>query len=230
MAATESVVGVIAAHPDDEVLGCGGTIARLSRDGEVHILILGEGISARYQHRTDASQADVHSLQDDATEAAGLLGASSMEMAGLPDNRFDTLPLLDVIKQVERWIAAHGPTVLYTHHAGDLNIDHAITARSVLTATRPVPGCLVREVYAFEVGSSTEWSFDRFAPPFRPTMFVDISDSIETKIRAMEAYRSERRGYPHPRSAAAIRATAQRWGSVAGVSCAEAFDVVRLTR
>jgi LmbE family N-acetylglucosaminyl deacetylase len=220
----------IVAHPDDEVLTCGATLARFAADGEVHIRILGEGITSRYATREVAATTDVAQLWDDAREVGRLLGAKSVELAGLPDNRFDSLALLDVIKQVEAWLAELTPDTVYTHHPGDLNIDHVITARAVLTATRPVAGCPVRDVYAGEVPSASEWAFQSFAPAFRPSVFVDVSATIDTKLEAMRRYEGEARTFPHPRSPEALRAIAKRWGSVAGVPYAEAFELVRSLR
>jgi LmbE family N-acetylglucosaminyl deacetylase len=223
-------VAVIAAHPDDEVLGCGATIARLSRDVEVRILILGEGHSSRFVARDDAPAEGFARLRSDAQRAADIVGAASIEFAGLPDNRFDSIALLDVIKPIEMWLSQVRPSVLYTHHPGDLNIDHSVTFRAAMTATRPMSGETVRDIYAFEVGSSTEWSFQRVSPVFRPNVFVDVTDVIERKVEAMRAYTSEARPFPHPRSPEGIRATAQRWGSVVGTAFAEAFELIRSLR
>jgi LmbE family N-acetylglucosaminyl deacetylase len=223
---------VVAAHPDDEVLGCGGTIAGLAAAGhDVHLAILGEGISSRHGRREEASAADLQALQADAQAAAAALGARGVVFGGLPDNRFDQVALLDVIKQVEAWVATYRPAAIYTHHPGDLNVDHGVVFRAVLTATRPgAASVTVPDVYAFEVASSTEWSFQRIDPPFRPSVFVDISATLDRKIAAMECYRSERRGAPHPRSPDALRAAAARWGSVAGMPAAEAFELIRSLR
>jgi LmbE family N-acetylglucosaminyl deacetylase len=120
--------------------------------------------------------------------------------------------------------------VVYTHHPGDLNIDHALTYRAALTATRPLAGSVVRELYSFEIASSTEWAFQSLTPAFRPNTFVDVSTTIEQKIRAMEAYEREVRTFPHPRSPEALRAIAQRWGSVMGTQYGEAFELIRAVR
>ena len=221
---------VVAAHPDDEVLGCGGTMARLGLEHEVHVAILGEGISSRSPRREEASKEALRHLQDEARAASALLRARSIEFGGLPDNRFDELPLLEVVKQVERWVERVRPEAIYTHHPGDLNIDHAMTFRAVLTASRPISGGPVKDLYAFEVPSSTEWAFQRLEPVFRPTVFVNISDMIETKIQALQQYAGEMRVFPHPRSPEALRAIARRWGSVVGVECAEAFELIRSVR
>ena len=222
---------VIAAHPDDEVLGCGGTIARLTQEGhDVYITILGEGITSRYEKREEADQALVKELQGRCQKATELLGAKDLFLYDLPDNRFDTVPLLDVIKIVEELIERLRPQVVYTHHGGDLNIDHVIVHRAVLTATRPVRDKPVREIYAFEVPSSTEWGFQQFEPGFRPNVFVDISKTINIKVKALSCYDTEVRAFPHPRSPEAICAISRRWGTVIGREAVEAFEMIRSIR
>ena len=225
-----TVAAVIAAHPDDEVLGCGGTIARFAADHDVRIAILCEGEAARYKERGDAPASKIQALRQAARVAADILGANSVDLLGLPDQRLDTLPLIEVTHAIEEWLSQIDPTVVYTHHPGDLNLDHTITARAVMTATRPLPGSRVREVYAFEIPSSTEWSFQQIQPVFRPNTFVDVGATIDAKVRAMEAYAREARPFPHPRSPEAIRAIAQRWGSVVGTGHAEAFELIRSIR
>ena len=219
---------VVAAHPDDEVLGCGGTIARLAAEGaEVRIAILAEGITSRYQQREQADQDALRRLHADVQECARILGASGISLHGFPDNRMDTVALLDVVKVVEGLIELHRPQRIYTHHPGDLNVDHLITHRAVMTATRPCNASPVAEVFAFEVPSSTEWAFQRIEPAFCANTFVNIGGHLEKKIAAMQAYRSEVRPFPHPRSPEALTAIARRWGSVAGCEAAEAFELIR---
>jgi LmbE family N-acetylglucosaminyl deacetylase len=222
---------IIASHPDDEVLGCGGTIARLSKEGHaVHVAILGEGVTSRYSQRERADTQLVTALRDCARKAAELLGAKDLSFSDLPDNRFDTVPLLDVVKIIEGLVEQLKPDAVYTQHGGDLNVDHVVTCRATMTATRPMTGGIVKAVYTYEVASSTEWAFQKFSPLFRPNVFVDITDTLDRKIQAMEFYESEARAFPHPRSPEALRAMAQRWGSVAGVRAAEAFELVREIR
>ena len=222
---------IVAAHPDDEVLGCGGTVPILANAGhEVHLTILGEGVTSRFPTREEADPSQLEDLQAQSREVAKLLGAKTVELHGLPDNRFDTLPLLDVVKIVEETVERLRPETVYVHHEGDLNVDHQVANRAVLTATRPMPGSPVEDVYAFEVPSSTEWNFNRSGTVFRPNVFQDISETLDLKIRALSTYAGEVRVFPHPRSEESIQAIAHRWGSVAGCAAAEAFELLRAVR
>jgi LmbE family N-acetylglucosaminyl deacetylase len=219
---------VVAAHPDDEVLGCGGTIARRVGEGNnVYVAILGEGITSRYDNREDADQELIESLKETSRKVGTLLGVEKMYLHDFPDNQFDTVPLLDVVKTIEDIIDEVRPEVVFTQHGGDLNIDHNIVYRATLTATRPMTDCPVQKVYGYEVASSTEWAFQEFSPPFRPNTFVGVEESLEKKIEAMQMYESESRSYPHPRSPKSIRAIARNWGRTAGMQAAEAFELVR---
>jgi LmbE family N-acetylglucosaminyl deacetylase len=218
----------VAAHPDDEVLGCGGTLARHAISGDtVAVAILGEGATSRAQRREDAEEADVQVLAEAAGKAAETLSASLLLMGDLPDNRFDTVPLLEVVKLVEGLVDDFGPDIVYTHHSGDLNVDHRVAHQAVVTATRPSGARLVGDVYAFEVPSSTDWAFGACGRAFEPNVFIDITDTMDAKLRAMMCYGSEVRPYPHPRSPEAMEACARRWGSIAGFGAAEAFALVR---
>lgn len=222
---------IVAAHPDDEVLGCGGTIARLAIEkNEVFIAILGEGITSRFIERNEADIKLIQALHDRSSQVAGFLGAKDLFLYSLPDNRFDTVPLLDIVRKIEGLIDKVKPSVIYTHFAGDLNIDHVITHRAVLTATRPIEGHPVKEIYAFEVPSSTEWAFGQYNGAFNPNVFVDISETLELKIKAMELYESESQHFPHPRSTEALKASAHYRGSAVGFEAAEAFELIRETR
>lgn len=222
---------VVAAHPDDEVLGCGATMARLVREGhEVSIAIMGEGITSRHAQRQEADAEQLSRLHQQAHAAASEVKAKDVVLFKLPDNRLDTVALLDVVKLIEDLVEKLKPEVIYTHHPGDLNIDHGVVHRAVLTATRPMIGQPVRDIYAFEIPSSTEWAFQRLEPSFRPNVFVEVSATLETKIKALACYESEARKFPHPRSPESLRAVAARWGTVAGCQAAEAFELVRSVR
>lgn len=220
---------IVAAHPDDEVLGCGGTIARHADRGDrVDILILSEGATSRMALRDrHAMQDELRRLHSSAHAASSILGAS-VTLHDFPDNRMDSVDLLDVVKRVEAVISAVRPSIVYTHHAGDLNIDHRIVHEAVITACRPFPGQCVRTLLFFEVPSSTEWQASNAAPVFHPNWFVPIETTLERKLRAMEAYASEMRAFPHPRSTQSLEHLARWHGASIGSMAAEAFMVGRM--
>tara|TARA_A100001011_G_scaffold400317_1_gene514070 strand:+ start:789 stop:1484 length:696 start_codon:yes stop_codon:yes gene_type:complete len=219
---------VVAAHPDDEVLGCGGTISKLSKSGsDVYIAILGEGITSRYDKRKDADLKLIEDLHEKSRRASKILGAKDLFMFSLPDNRFDTVPFLDIVKIIEKLIEELKPSVIYTHYGGDLNIDHKITSRAVITSTRPIKDRPVKDIYAFEVPSSTEWAFGQYQGGFNPTAFMDVSKTLNMKLKAMQVYDSEMDSFPHPRSSKGLNALAQYRGSSVGLEAAEGFEVVR---
>lgn len=222
---------IIVAHPDDEVLGCGGTIARLASEGKhVFIAILGEGITSRAERREMSDQKQIKVLHKQSKKVVHLLGAKDLFLQHFPDNRFDTVPLLEIAKTIEDLISNLKPEVIYTHHGGDLNIDHVVVNRAVLTATRPMKDQWVREIYAFEIPSSTDWAFHQFEPHFRPNVFMEISKTLKIKLKAMRLYKTEIRAFPHPRSPEVIQAIARRWGGLAGCEAAEAFELIRAIR
>ena len=216
------------AHPDDEVLACGGTLKKLSLAGhQITIAILGEGITSRYEKREDAETQKLNTLHECTEAAAKIMGATQLVHRNLPDNRFDSVDMLDVVKIVEDLVEETQPETIYTHQGSDLNVDHGVVHRAVLTATRPMRGQVVKNVLTCQIASSTEWSFQQFQPAFHPSVFVDISETLEAKIAAMEAYKSEARTFPHPRSPEALRAQAVNWGAAVGFDAAEAFQLVR---
>lgn len=225
---TASVL-IVAAHPDDEVLGCGGTIARHADAGDVvNILIVAEGATSR-QGQRDRAQAteDFSALKQAAQTASSVLGAAGVELLNFPDNRLDSLDRLDLIKQIEERIALHQPQVVYVHHAGDVNIDHRRLHEAVVTACRPVPDQPVRRLLSFEVASSTEWQPPGSAPAFQPNWFVDISTQWKRKCLALEAYTTEMRPWPHARSIKTLEHLARWRGAQVGVGAAEAFCLLR---
>ncbi len=216
-------VAVIVAHPDDEALGAGGTMAVHARRGDtVHPIFLADGVGARGQ---DAAAAEKRAQAG--RLAASALGAGPPRFLGFPDNRLDTVALLEIIQSIEQIIAAIRPDTVYTHHQGDLNIDHAICHRAVLTACRPLPQCTVRRIYAMEVLSSTEWGSPSAVHGFTPTHFVDVTTTAAAKRRALEAYVEEMRDFPHARSFEAVEALMKIRGAAVGLGAAEAFAVLR---
>lgn len=222
-------VVVLAAHPDDELLGEGGTIRRLADEGvSVHAVILAEGLTSRCIKRSDLNPLELTRLQEDARKAAKEVGYAGIDFCGLPDNRMDGMELLNIIKMIQSYIEKYRPDTIFTHHHGDLNVDHKITCEAVLTAARPVGAYGVEKIYAFETPSSTEWNYT-YREPFRPNVFFDVSDTIEAKIRGMACYTSETASYPHPRSPEALRALASYRGSSVGFKMAEGFMLLRET-
>lgn len=220
---------VVAAHPDDEVLGCGGTIARHADAGDsVQVLILAEGATSRQQQRDrDLAIDELSALAQAAQKAGAILGAAAVELLDLPDNRLDSLDRLDLIKQIEAFIDRHRPEIIYVHHAGDVNVDHRRLHEAVVTACRPTPCHPVRRLLSYEVASSTEWQPPGSAPGFQPNWFVDITAQWPRKREALEAYATEMRPWPHARSILALEHLARWRGSQVGVEAAEAFSLLR---
>ncbi|MET3682977.1 LmbE family N-acetylglucosaminyl deacetylase [Alkalibacillus flavidus] len=221
---------VIAAHPDDEILGCGGTVVDHIRRGDnVYSVILAEGITSRdHQRNRDVRHDQLSQLANDAQKANDVLGVHQLIMDQFPDNRMDQLDRLDIIKVIERLIEDIKPDTVYTHHMGDVNIDHRRIHEAVLTACRPIPGKhVVKQLLFFETVSSTEWMTPQSAPTFNPNWFVDITNSIHTKLKALEYYSSEMREWPHPRSIKGVRTLSEWRGSTVGVHNAEAFMLGR---
>lgn len=220
---------VVAAHPDDEVLGCGGAMARMVDEGwQVHVLILAEGATSRADRRDRSQHAhELSELERCAHEAGRILGVHDVELDTFPDNRMDSVDLLDVIKRIESAVARVQPRRVLTHHVGDVNVDHGIIHHAVAAACRPIPGSCVKEVLYFEVASSTEWRHGRSLPPFAPNLFVDISTTLDRKLRALEAYASEMRPFPHARSVRALEHLARWRGATVGCDAAEAFEIGR---
>lgn len=223
---------VVAAHPDDEILGVGGTVARhVAKGDKVYAMILGEGQTSRGEHREDISGEVVAELHKNTLESAKAVGFSDVYFADFPDNRFDQVDLLDIVKVVEKKICELKPEIIYTHYGQDLNVDHQYTSRAVLTATRPIGEYTVKEIYAFETLSSTEWNFDYSAhQPFCPNVYVDITDYYQKKEDAMKCYVSELCEFPHPRSLEGMDVLSRTRGMAAGMKRAEAFQLIRMCK
>ena len=215
---------VIAAHSDDEALGCSGVIARHVSEGDsVHLLFMTDGVASRLE------SGDGKNRLTYAQDASKILKVDSFTNLNFPDNKMDSIPLLDVVKEIEDKISELQPEIIYTHHIGDLNVDHQITHKAVVTACRPQPDFCVKEIYAFEVLSSTEWNTPG-VEVFSPNVFIDITDYIDIKKQVLEVYSEEMHQPPHSRSIDnALRLNALRGNSV-GVDYAEAFELIRMSR
>ena len=229
---------VIVAHPDDEVLGMGATIKKLTNDGhDVKVVILATGITSRrssdYTNSTDyeinekiknITKKQLKELQKDAKNAASIMGVTKLEMMDFPDNEMDKITNLEITKKIEKIIEEFRPVIVFTHSEYDLNIDHKIIYNATITATRPTKKFIVKKVITFEVPSSTEWNFSK---KFVPNIFVDVTKELSVKIRAMKAYKNEIQRFPHPRSIEGLEVIAKRWGTVSGYKAAEAFCLIR---
>jgi len=220
---------IVAAHPDDEVLGCFGTVARLIKEGyEAYTLILGEGKTSRDDKRvTEARKDDIEILNSEIKKANDTIDIKKVFVESFPDNRFDSVDLLDIVKVISKVKEEVQPDIIFTHFENDLNIDHRITFQAVLTATRPMKKECVKEIYSFEVLSSTEWNYPL---SFAPDTYFDISDTLDLKIQAMEEYSSELCTYPHPRSLEGIELNAKYQGMRVGKKYVEAFKSVRVVK
>jgi len=222
---------IVVAHPDDELLGLGATMNKLILENKVvtHVVILGEGITSRSEisgHDKWEKELEIHRKNIYAAQAC--IGYHSVSIHQLADNRFDSVNLLDIIKIVEKEKEQFRPDVIYTHHGGDLNIDHQRTFEAVVTCTRPMENEKVKTIITFETPSGTEWRASTDPRHFIPNLFFEVSEeNINAKVRGMENYEFEKRKYPHPRSPEALKIQAQRWGISIGRPFAEAFVLVR---
>jgi len=216
---------VVATHPDDEVLGCGGSIARHVAEGDVvHVLFMSDGVYSRGECHLD----ELHQRNQACDEAQCILGVTDWQALAFPDNRMDSVPLLDVVQSLEPIIQQIQPTLVYTHHHGDLNVDHRVTHQAVMTACRPQPGASVMGIYSFEVLSSTGWGAPNVELAFVPNVFVDVASVWEQKLAALRCYEQEMRDFPHARSFEAVDALAKYRGITVGVEVAEAFQLERM--
>lgn len=220
----------IVAHADDETLGCGGTLKKHATQGDqVHIAILADGETARAKSIHDIAlfSEKIAIRAQQAQQAGKLLGASSVSTDTLPDNRLDSLTRLDIVKKIESIIETIQPDVVFTHHAGDVNIDHQIIHHAVVTATRPIPGNKLSTLLFFETLSSTEWMPPHSAPSFTPNWFCDITKTLADKLNALAVYNAEIPQAPHPRAPESVTALAHYRGASVGFEAAEAFMLGR---
>lgn len=218
---------VVVAHPDDEILGMGGTIAKLSAEGkEVHVLIVTDGSSAQYRDSADL-QKIIEAKKQETLNACNQVGVKSIHYGGLPDMRLDVTPHIQVNQAIEKVIDEIQPDTVFTHFYGDVNLDHQCVFKSVMVAVRPVADQVVQEVYCFNVPSSTEWNVFTASTMFMPNVVVNISKFAEKKYAALKEYNTELRDFPHPRSIEHVCRQDEAEGLKAGLLSAESFMLVR---
>ena len=223
---------IVVAHPDDELLGLGASMNKLINECNVitHVVILGEGITSRSEvHDIERWEKELLIHKSNINKARLAIGFHTVNTYDFPDNRFDSVPLLDIVKVIEKEKKDFLPDVVFTHHGGDLNVDHRRTFEAVMTACRPLSNENVKSIITFETPSGTEWRANSDPHHFLPNFYIGFSEqNLEAKINAMENYEFERRAFPHPRSPEALRIYAQRWGISVGIDYAEAFNIVRI--
>ena len=218
---------VVAARPDDEVLGCGGYIAARVKSGdEVVVTFLSDGVTSRDEN---SGTLEIETRRNAARSSSNVLGVKDVSFGDFPDNKLDSVPILEVIKTIEAVVKRVRPSIVVTHFGGDLNIDHRIVNQAVLTACRPTADQVVKQIMFFEVSSSTEWQWPTEGEAFVPNWFEDISQTLELKVKALLNYEHELREWPHPRSVKAIEHLAHWRGASCGVDAAEAFVLGRRT-
>ena len=229
---------VVCAHPDDETIGMGGTIKKLSKDHDITVLFVAEGVTGRrksgYTNNPEYEISDdemakmnqeIEVRKEHARNALNVLGVKKVRFLDLPNVELDQIPLLKIIKEIEKEISDTNCNMIFTHHYNDLSIDHKVVYEATITAARPIPNSSVFTVASFEIPAATDW---KYPYQFKPTLFIDISNELQDKINALKEYHYEIRDSPHPRSKDMMEATAKRWGSLSGFDAAEPFEIIRI--
>ena len=219
----EQTILVVAAHPDDEALGCGATISKYVNKGfRVRVIFMTNGVSSR--RNTNKNKIKKRKLS--AIKSCKILGASKPIFLNFPDNSMDKVSLLKIIKKIEVYISKIKPNIIFTHHYGDLNVDHQITSRAVITACRPINKKFLKKIFFFYIPSSTEWSYDK-ENKFKPNWFEDVEKTYSKKIKSLNCYKMEIRNWPHPRSIKNINQLANVNASMSGLKKVEVFELFR---
>jgi len=219
---------VVAAHPDDDILGCGGTISKLKKNHLINVLFLAEGTSCRFENlklKKNQIEKEINIREEQAKKALKSLGVNLHTFINLPCGRLDTIPIIDINKTIENEIESFKPNIIFTHSENDCNNDHRIVFKSVIMASRPNSKHTVEELYSFEVLSSTEWNFSN---NFIPSYFQILNKkNIQDKWKAFKHFKSEIHKPPLPRTKLGIFNLAKVRGSQSGVEYAEAFKLIR---
>lgn len=227
---------LVCAHPDDETIGMGGTLKKLSKSNRIKVLFLSEGITARRKTgyvsipQYDITHEEINKMKEEievrkehAKKALKILGVHETRFLDLPNQELDQIPLLKIIKEIEKEVSLINASIVFTHHYNDLNLDHRVAYEATITAARPIPNSTISSIISFEIPAATDW---RKPYQFNPNLFIDITSQLPSKIRALQAYQYEIRKSPHPRSKEMTEAVAQRWGSLSGYKAAEAFEII----
>lgn len=222
---------IVVAHPDDELLGLGASMNHLITEHNIktHVVILGEGITSRSDSRDLIKwESELKTHKNNIKNAQAAIGYHSLSVYDFADNRFDSVDLLDIIKTIEKEKEEFKPDIIFTHHGGDLNIDHQRTFEAVMTACRPLENEIVETIITFETPSGTEWRAPSDPRHFLPNLFITFQkENLDAKLKGMECYEFEKRPYPHPRSPEALKIRSQNWGVYIGHEYAEAFCIIR---
>jgi len=229
---------VVCAHPDDETIGMGGTLKKLSKDNDITVLFVAEGITGRRQSGYEnnpsykITENEMKKMQDEikvrknhAKNALSVLGVKKVRFLDLPNVELDQIPLLKIIKEIEKEIDDNNIHLVFTHHFNDLNIDHKVVYEATVTAARPIPRSSVFALLSYEIPAATDW---KYPYQFKPNLFVNITEELDSKLDALGEYKYEIRNSPHPRSKTMMKANAMRWGSVSGYDAAEPFEIIRM--
>jgi LmbE family N-acetylglucosaminyl deacetylase len=223
---TKKTILIIAAHPDDDAFGCGGTIAKLSKNkNDIYAIYFTDGVSARLNQKD--LKKNIIQRRINTNAAAKILGIKNYSYCLYPDNKLDSIPLLEIVQRVEKEIKNIKPDIIFTHFSNDLNIDHRIINKAVITATRPKPKNKIKKIFLFETLSSTEWNFSEKNRSFNPNYFIDISKTIDKKIMSIKSYKKEICKWPHPRSVKGVKVLAMFRGQSVGLKLAEGFQLLR---
>ncbi len=227
MFAKKDSILIISAHPDDEVIGCGGTILKAIELGaKVSVLFLGEGVSTRYPNNENskACKAAIKFREQSALKCLKSLGIRNFKFNHFLCTRFDTYPILNFVRIIENFIGKVKPNIIFTHNESEVNIDHVVTNKATEIACRPISKLSVKKIYAYEAVCSSNFKFKK---NFSPDTYVDIKKYIKRKIKALKYYKNEIRNYPFPRSTLGIETQARYRGMQSGLEFAEAFELLR---
>ena len=215
---------IIVSHTDDETLGMGGVIAKHIKSGDnVSAISMTDGLSSR----GEISQNEIQNRKNASAKASNILGFNWIKKGNFPDNQMDSIALIDIIKFIEKVKNQLLPTIIYTHSPADLNVDHQLVSKAVLTAFRPQAEEFWKEIRLFEIPSATDYGHSSITNIFRPNLFINIEDTLEIKLKALKAYHSEMRSYPNSRSYRGVENLAEYRGNQVGLKYAESFEIIR---